>query len=96
MTITHTYTKTYALMDAWASTTPRNRRNCADPCPAVHVHAWDVCAVPQCDKRLLPDEECYSVLQVQTTPDEAGEKWVCWRHVRPDDGPIRITREVTV
>ena len=86
--LTRTYTKTYAIMGAWASTIPHGRRDCPNPCPAVHVHAGDECAVPDCDETLLPREECYAVTEL--SKDGPGEHWVCWRHVRPDDGPIRI------
>jgi hypothetical protein len=91
--ITRAHTKTFALMDAWASTIPHDRRDCEDPCPKPHVHAWDVCAAPQCNEHLLLNEVCYSVLQVQSPDTERGELWVCWRHVRPDEGPIRVPRD---
>lgn len=88
MMLTRTYTKTYAVMSAWASTTPHDRKDCPNPCPAVHAHVGDECAVPDCDHVLRSREECYSVTEL---PHEGpGELWVCWRHVRPDDGPIRI------
>lgn len=90
--ITRTHTKTYALMDAWASTVPHDRLLCRGPipCDKGHVHAFDVCAAPQCTERLEPNEVCYAVTQLGRRPDGRGEQWVCWRHVRPDDGPVRI------
>jgi hypothetical protein len=85
--LTHTYVKTYALMSAWASTTPHERSGCRHPCPAVHAHADDECAVPDCDEKLKSREECYSVTELPSKGP--GERWVCWRHVRPDSGPLR-------
>jgi hypothetical protein len=67
MVITHTYTKTYTLLDPWASTLPLVEGKCA---------------VKNCGKPLRLREECYGVTQL--------EGWVCWRHIRPDDGPIRV------
>jgi hypothetical protein len=76
MTITRTYTKTYTLLDAWASTTPHERGSGSSP------EENDPCAVESCGKSLERDEECYAVTQL--------EGWVCWRHIRPNDGPIKI------
>ena len=82
--ITRTYTRTYALMDAWAETTPHV---CPPGCSKRHCHPGDPCAAPGCDKTLVAGETCYAVVELER--DEAGrEPWVCWRHVRPDDGPI--------
>jgi hypothetical protein len=91
--LTRTYTKTFAIYGAWASTVPLDRRDCVAPCNKPHVHNWDVCAEPQCDEQFLPDEVCYSVTELRAPADHPGELWVCWRHVQPDEGPIRITRE---
>lgn len=83
----HTYTKTYALMHPWAETTPHEH----DPasCDAVHVHANDPCAVDDCRQPLKAREACYAVIELKH--EGPGERWVCWRHVRPDKGPLRLT-----
>lgn len=70
-----TYTKTYTLLDAWASTSPKER---GEPYPPMED---DPCAVESCQKPLRAREEVYAVTQL--------EGWVCWRHVRPNEGPIR-------
>lgn len=86
--LTRTYTRTFNSYEgAWASTTPHDRRDCPDPCRAVHVHVGDMCASPGCGNYLKAGEECYSVTEVET--EGPGEAWVCWRHIRPDDGPIK-------
>jgi hypothetical protein len=28
--------------------------------------------------------------QLTTADCHHAEQWVCWRHIRPDDGPIKI------
>jgi hypothetical protein len=85
--LTRTYTKTYALLDAWASTLPW--QDCGK---AGHRHSPLVgqpCAIQSCGQPLKAREECYYVTQLDR--DECGnEQAVCWRHVRPDDGPIAI------
>lgn len=91
MVLTRTYTKTYALMDPWAETTPWDCLVRETGCiSATHDHNPMVdqpCAAPQCDELLKIGETCYAVTQLDR--DENGrEQWVCWRHVRPDDGPI--------
>jgi hypothetical protein len=106
MPVTRTHTKTYVLLDPWASTIPwdclvRDTR-CCNP---THDHSpmvGDPCAVEDCRKPLVADETCYAVVQYGriTGPplqNPAGrvrdrEQWVCWRHVRPDDGPIKVDR----
>lgn len=82
--ISRTHTKTYVLLDAWASTTPVTREgwpNWKGP------RVGDVCAVDGCDEQLRADEECYYVTQLERRED-GSEPAVCWRHVRPDDGPV--------
>lgn len=102
--ITRTHTKTYALLDAWASTIPwdclvrEDTKCCAGPAHDHDPMVNDPCAVEGCDKLLLAGEECYAVTQFKrvTGPppqNPAGrvrsrEQWVCWRHVRPDAGPV--------
>lgn len=82
--ITRTHTRTYTLLDAWASTLPWT---CGT---AGHTHspmANQVCAIEDCMQLLKAGEECYYVTQLDR--DEHGnEQAVCWRHVRPDDGPV--------
>ncbi len=88
--LTRTYTKTYALMDAWASTLPW------EPCDKPgHNHSPMVdqpCAVEDCREPLKAREECYYVTQLGRDADDR-EQAVCWRHVRPDEGPLRIARD---
>jgi hypothetical protein len=82
--MTHTYVKTYALMDAWAQSFPWDclirPTNCCSPTHDHAVMVDDICAAPQCDEPLKDREACYRVVQV--------EGYVCWRHVHPDDGPL--------
>lgn len=96
VTMTHTYVKTFALYDAWAQTVPWDclirQTSC---CSAAHNHspmADDICAEPQCDEPLRLDEACYAVTQLSRKPGERHEPWVCWRHVHPDDGPVKVAR----
>lgn len=102
-----THVKTYALLNAWASTTPHDCKGCGKP----HVHAGDLCAVSRCAEPLPANETVYAVTETGradapepqpcrsnpalTTADcHHAEQWVCWRHIRPDDGPITIKAEV--
>lgn len=89
MTLTHTFTRTYALMDAWAETTPHA---CAPGCTKPHAHVGDWCDAPQCDEQLVAHEACYSPVELDRAAS-GREPWVCWRHIRPDDGPIRVRPE---
>lgn len=89
--LTHTYTKTYALMDPWAETIPweclvRETNCCAGPAHDHSPMVNDPCAVEDCGEPLLIGQTCYAVTQVGR--DERNrEQWVCWRHVHPDNGP---------
>lgn len=100
--LTRTYTKTYALLNAWASTTPWDclirPTRCCSP---THDHSpmvGDPCAVSGCESLLVADEECYAVVELGRVtappaqspagPVREREQWVCWRHVRPDQGPV--------
>lgn len=90
---THTYTKTFALMNPWAETLPWaclvRPTNCTSP---THEHTPmvnDPCAVEDCAEPLLEGEACYAVIGLPRN-DRGREQWVCWRHVRPDEGPIRV------
>lgn len=103
-TLTHTRTHTYVLLDVWASTVPWDCLIRRTPCCSTdHDHdpmVGDPCAVLDCREPLANRQVCYAVTQLgQVTgpPPQrpAGrvrqrEQWVCWRHVRPDDGPIRV------
>jgi hypothetical protein len=96
---THTFTKTFAIYGAWAETFPWD---CVNPAHDHGPMVNDPCAEPQCDERLLADEVCYAVTQIDgyegPPPRNPGgkvrrrESWVCWRHVHPDDGPRRVPR----
>jgi hypothetical protein len=83
--LTRTHTKTYALMNAWASTLPW------EPCgKSGHQHspmADQPCAIEDCRKPLKAGEECYYVVELERDAD-GNEQAVCWRHIRPDQGPI--------
>ncbi len=100
MTITRTHTKTFVLLNAWASTTPADYGSMPRP--------GSPCAVPRCGQPLKAHETVYAVtetggpdapdsIQCETDPTlttadcHHAEQWVCWRHIRPDDGPI-VTR----
>lgn len=99
-----TYTKTYALYGAWASTLPwdclARDTGCAHTSHDHSPMVSDPCAEPQCDELLVANEECYAVTELEgyvgpPPQDPNGrvrrrERWVCWRHVRPDNGPIRV------
>ncbi len=98
--ITRTHAKTYALLSAWASTTPADYGSMPRP--------GSPCAVPSCGQPLKANEVVYAVTETGgpdapepipctsdptlTTADcHHAEQWVCWRHIRPDDGPT-VTR----
>ncbi len=82
-TITRTHTKTYTLLDAWASTLPWI---CDTPGHSHSPITGQPCAVEECGQPLRAGEQCYYVTQLDR--DEQGnEQAVCWRHVHPDDGP---------
>lgn len=92
--MTHTYTKTFTILTPWAETEPWtcliHPTNCVS---ATHDHspmANDLCAVEDCCEPLVENETCYAVTEL---PRLAAwhERWVCWRHIRPDKGPLRIT-----
>jgi hypothetical protein len=85
MTLRVTHTRTYNTLDPWAQTTPHDHP--AVGCRAVHVHAGDPCAVPDCGEPIPAGEVCYAVVELPRVG--RGERWVCWRHVHPDQGPLR-------
>lgn len=85
-----THTKTFTLYDAWASTIPWNclvrETNCCHPTHDHDTMVGQICAEPQCDQPLREGEECYYVTQLPAV--DGREQAVCWRHVRPDQGPV--------
>jgi hypothetical protein len=89
--LTHTYTKTFELLDAWAETTPWDCRLRDTGCiSSTHDHAPmanQPCAIPACREALVAGEVCYAVTSLERLPN-GHEPWVCWRHVRPNGGPI--------
>lgn len=88
--LTVTRTKTYATYDgAWAETLPYPWDA---PDHVTGPRVGDPCCAPQCDERLRARETVYAVTALGREDANPGrsEPWVCWRHVRPDDGPIRI------
>jgi hypothetical protein len=93
MPITRTHTKTYTIMNAWASTLPWDclvrDTGCVHPTHQHDPMADDPCAIEDCREPLRADETCYAVTELPRGVD-GREQWVCWRHVRPDDGPISI------
>jgi hypothetical protein len=85
-----THTRTYALLDPWAQTFPWDclirPTNCVSP---THDHSPmvdDPCAVEDCQEPLKDREVCYAVTQLPRGHAKH-ERWVCWRHVHPDEGP---------
>lgn len=95
MAITHTHTRTEVIGHPWAETTPWDclirETGCCSPTHAHSPMVGDRCAWPHCDETLRDREVCYAVIEVTKEPGTRGESWVCWRHVRPDDGPLKIT-----
>jgi hypothetical protein len=101
--ITRTHTKTFTLLDDWAATIPHDCKGCGKP--HVHVHdlcavpscggllhrGEQVYAVIQTGGPDAPEPVPCEVNPQLTTADcHHAEQWVCWRHIRPDDGPIKI------
>lgn len=86
---TCTYTRTYALMGAWAETTPVARDHKST---YQGAREGDPCCAPQCEELLRAGETVYAVTELgrEDANPGRGEPWVCWRHVRPDEGPITI------
>jgi len=92
--MTRTHTKTYTLMGPWAETTP-HRRNAANFERAARE--GDPCCAPQCDELLRADEVVYAVVELEREDANPGrgEPWVCWRHVRPHEGPVKVPMEAS-
>jgi hypothetical protein len=80
------YTKTFTLLSPWAESIPWEclvrPTNCISEDHKHQPMVGQPCAVPDCDEPLLENETCSMVVEV--------EGYVCWRHVRPDKGPISI------
>lgn len=84
-------------LNAWASSFPWAD---GDHTPMVN----DPCAVPRCGQPLRAGEEVYAVVEsggpdapgsvpclygpLMTADCGHAEQWVCWRHVRPNEGPV--------
>ncbi len=99
--------RTFTKLSPWAETTPWDclirPTRCCSPTHDHSTMVGDPCAVPECAAPLVEDEVCYAVteldriesppLQRQDGPVREQEQWVCWRHVRPDQGPIRAAHE---
>lgn len=87
--MTRTHTKTFVTYGAWAETTPHKR-----DAPGFDRAAreGDPCCEPQCDEHLRADEVVYAVVELGREDANPGrnEPWVCWRHVRPDQGPVKV------
>ena len=91
--MTSTHVTTYTLMNPWASTIPWDCLVVPDTkcCHPTHKHdpmVGDLCAAG-CGHELRRGEECYAVTEISRRPD-GRESWVCWRHVRPDEGPCVV------
>lgn len=71
------------LMDAWAQTFPSISAGPGNP------KTEEPCAV--CAEPLKADEVCYYVTQLDRDVN-GRERAVCWRHVQPDAGPVRLEK----
>lgn len=78
-----TFTKTYNLLDAWAESTPVHWTDKGGP------KVGDSCCVPGCEETLQKGEVYYYVTQFERDVNDK-EQPVCWRHVRPDQGPVTV------
>ncbi len=87
--MTRTHTKTFAIYNAWAETTPHKRD---EPGFGKAAREGDPCCEPQCGELLRADEVVYAVVELdrEDANPGRGEPWVCWRHVRPDEGPLKV------
>lgn len=86
--LTHTYTKTYALLHAWAQTDALPRDY---PGHREHAREGDLCCAEQCGELLVAGDVVYAPIELDRSDAQPGrgEPWVCWRHIRPDAGPLR-------
>jgi hypothetical protein len=99
VTITRTHTKTFTLLSAWASTTPadygsmpRPGSPCAVPSCGRPLKANEaIYAVTETGGPDAPQPIRCTANPALTTADcDHAEQWVCWRHIRPDGGPITV------
>lgn len=79
-------------MNAWAETVTHRRDEPGSPQAA---REGDPCCAPDCQHTLAADEVAYSPTELDRQHANPGraEPWVCWRHVRPDLGPITVDDE---
>jgi hypothetical protein len=100
MTTTRTHTKTFTQLSSWASTTPadygdmpRPGSPCAVPRCGQPLKANEIIyAVTETGGPDAPEPiPCTSNPELTTADCGHGHQWVCWRHIRPDDGPIVAT-----
>jgi hypothetical protein len=84
--------KTTTALIPWAETLPWTCLVEVTGCVSkTHNHnplANQPCAIAACREPLLADEVCYSMIEMERDAD-GNEPWVCWRHVRPDGGPVK-------
>lgn len=87
MTLTRTHTKTRVILNAWAETTPVSEDS---PSHYKGARVGDQCTWPPCGEHLRAGETVYSVVEQDRADALPGrnEPWVCWRHIRPDEGPL--------
>ncbi len=87
--ITVTRTRTWELLHAWAETTPVPEN---EPGHYKGARVGDLCTWPPCGEHFRPGETVYSVTEQDRSDALPGrtEPWVCWRHVRPDEGPLKV------
>lgn len=100
-TRTTTHTKTFVLLTAWASTIPHDCVDCGgvhvhvgDLCAIARCRqpllagqtVYAVCETG--DPDAPPAVPCETNPQLTTAECHHAEQWVCWRHIRPDDGPV--------
>src|SRR3954452_16090739 len=101
--LTRTYTRVYVQLDAWASTIPHTCVGCGRPhvhagdacavpsCGKPLPAGETVYAVMQTGGPGAPEPQPCEANPALTTADcHHAEQWVCWRHVRADDGPVRV------
>jgi hypothetical protein len=77
-------------MHPWAQTFPWDclirPTSCISPTHDHNPMVGDLCAVEGCGEPLRDRESCYAVIELKRG-DAKHERWVCWRHVHPDEGP---------
>jgi hypothetical protein len=101
--LTRTYTKTFIQLNDWASTIPHECIGCGKPhahvgdacavpsCAAPLLAGQTIYAVIETGGPDAPEPApCEVNPNLTTATCHHAEQWVCWRHIRPDDGPISI------